>query len=415
MSFFTKVSGWFGFAGALGDRVGQQINLPSAALISDTSSVGVDGALQISTIWAAIDRRASILASLPFFAYFVDADGQKKPARNTRLYSLLRESPNSRMTSYEFWRAMVMHHDLRGNAYARIDRDKDGEAVALWPMHPDQVNPVVLEDGSMLYEYRINNDVAILSDKNVLPIKNLGNGTTGLSKLEFMRASTDEAAKSQQVATKMFANGGKASGVLMIDAVLNPEQRSIARKNFAEMTDGSTSRLHLLEGNMKFQQLSLTPEQQQLFETRKFMVEDLCRWIDVPPVLVHHSNVTAWGTGIFEIKDGFYTLAMAPLCVNIQQAVRKHVMTPRQRATMEVEFSIDALLRASIKDRFDIYARATQNGLKTRNECRQLENDPPLPGGDMLTAQSNLLPLEKLGTVISGTGASGGDGSQIAQ
>jgi HK97 family phage portal protein len=249
----------------------------------------------------------------------------------------------------------------------------------------------------MVYEYRYGTDIAVLAAANVLHIKNLGNGTTGFSKLEFMRASTDEAAKAQQIATRLFANGGKPTGILMIDAVLNDEQRKKVRENFAGLATGPTARLQLLEASMKYEAISLTPEQQQLFETRKFSVEDICRWFDVPPVLVHHSNVTAWGTGIFEIKDGFYTLALAPLCVNIQQAIRKRVMTPRQRATSGVEFSIDALLRASIKDRYEIYAKAGQNGLKTRNEMRQLENDPPMPGGDVLTVQSNLVPIDLLG------------------
>jgi hypothetical protein len=72
-------------------------------------------------------------------------------------------------------------------------------------------------------------------------------------------------------------------------------------------------------------------------------------------------------------------------------------MTPQQRATMTVEFSLDALLRASLKERMEIYSSAVQNGIKSRNECRQLENDPPYEGGDVFTAQSNLTPIEKLG------------------
>jgi phage portal protein BeeE len=95
-------------------------------------------------------------------------------------------------------------------------------------------------------------------------------------------------------------------------------------------------------------------------------------------------------------------IVRAPLCVNIQQAVRKRVMTSRQRASMTAEFSMDAMLRASIKDRYEIYAKAAQNGLKTRNECRQLENDPPVAGGDDLTVQSNLLPIAFLGKQPTG-------------
>lgn len=94
------------------------------------------------------------------------------------------------------------------------------------------------------------------------------------------------------------------------------------------MAEGSTSRLQILEANMKYEQISMTPEDQQLLETRKFSVEEICRWFDVPPVLVHHSNVTAWGTGIEQIVDGFHKFTIRPMLVNIEQAVRKRVLTP---------------------------------------------------------------------------------------
>jgi len=114
-------------------------------------------------------------------------------------------------------------------------------------------------------------------------------------------------------------------------------------------------------------------------------------------VLVHHSNVTTWGSGIEQIVAGFHKFTVRPILVSIEQAVRKRVMTPAQRAKMTAEFSLDALLRASLKERMEIYSAAVQNGIKSRNECRQLENDPPYAGGDVFTAQSNLLPIEKLG------------------
>jgi HK97 family phage portal protein len=410
MSLLNSFRSWFGRGGAIAETTGTQNASPNSALVPDTANVGVDGALQISTVWACIDRRATTIASLPFFVYETKS-GQRQLARMSRLYSLLHESPNSRMTPFEFWRAMVMNHDLRGNAYARIDRDAGGEALAMWPMPADQVEVRVLPDGSMVYLYSFGSDVAVLASENVLHLKNLGNGTTGLVKLDFMRSATDEAAKAQGAASKIFGTGGKPTGILMLDKVLNKDQREAVAANFAGMAEGSTSRLYVLEANMKYEQLSMSPADQQLLETRKFSVEELCRWFDTPPVLVHHSNVTAWGTGIFEIKDGFYTLALAPLCKNIEQAVRKRVMTPRQRATMTAEFSMDAMMRASIKDRYEIYAKAVQNGLKTRGECRQLENDPPIAGDDVLTAQSNLVPLELLGKVA----ASGGSGANIAQ
>jgi phage portal protein BeeE len=77
-------------------------------------------------------------------------------------------------------------------------------------------------------------------------------------------------------------------------------------------------------------------------------------------------------------------------------------MTPRQRASQSCEFSLDALLRGNIKDRFEVYARAVQNGIMTRNEARQLENLPADESAGRLTAQSNLVPLDMLGQTANG-------------
>ena len=45
----------------------------------------------------------------------------------------------------------------------------------------------------------------------------------------------------------------------------------------------------------------------------------------------------------------------------------------------------------------DSYSKALQNGFMTRNEVRRLENLPVVDGADALTAQNNLVPLDKLG------------------
>jgi len=398
MALFSTFLGWIRGGGAIAERQGEQYPFPGSALVDGTQQIGADGALQIAAVWSCIERRANIVASLPFFAYERMANGQKDLARSSRLFGLLHDSPNARMTPFEFWRSMMINYDLRGNAYARIDRDdKTGEALSLWPMPADQVSHFVLPDGAMVYTYRIENDVAVFPAENVLHMKNLGNGTVGLSKLDFMRATTDEAAKAQTTASKLFGTQGKPSGVLMVDNVLSPAQREAVRKNFGDLAIGNTGRLYVLEANMKYQQLSLSPEDMQLQEARKYGVEEICRWFDVPPVLAHHSNVTTWGSGIDSIMDGWYKLSVRPLLVQIEQAVRKQVMTAQQRARQSVEFNFDALLRGNAKDRAELYAKHVQNGIMTRNEARQLENLPPDPAANDLTAQSNLLPLAMLG------------------
>jgi HK97 family phage portal protein len=395
-SIIASVARWFGLGGALGNRAGMQITGPSVALVDDSVNIGPDGALQISTVWRCVDLVSKMVGSLPFFVYRT-RDGQRELARDAQLYQLLHDSPNGRMTASEFWTALLVNYLLRGNGYARIQRDKVGSAVALWPMPADQVQPYILDTGELVYLYQVGGEQRVLLADDVLHIKDIGNGIVGLSKLDYMRATTTEVARAQGQATKLFANGNKPTGLLYVDRILNDEQRAALRRNFGEIAEGSSSKLYVLEAAMKYEQISLTPAEVQLLETRKYGVEEVCRWFGVPPVLVGHSNVTTWGSGIEQLIDGFYKITVRPLLVGIEQAVAKRVLTPAQRARFTVEFSFDALLRGSAKERFELYASATTNGIMTRNEARQLENLPPMSGGDKLTAQSALLPVEMLG------------------
>jgi HK97 family phage portal protein len=411
-NFFTSLFAWTRWgASATGDSTGVQSTGAGASLVDGVSSPAIDSALQLDTVWACIDRRATTIASLPLFVYKRDARGQKELARAHSLWRLLHDSPNARMTPYDFWRVMVMNHDLRGNAYARIERNDRGEVSALWPMPADQVSCAVLESGELLYKYTINGEDFYFPEDAVLHLRNLGNGTVGMDKLDFMRAGVAEAGSQVQSASKVWASSGKPTGVLMIDHVLKPEQRTALLSRFAGMTEGSASRLYLLEANMKYQQLSISPEQQQMLESRRFSVEQMCRWYDVPPVLVHHANVTTWGSGIEQIMDGFYKLTIRPMLVQIEQALAKRVLSPAERVKMSVEFSLDALLRGNASQRAEVYSKLLQNGVITIAEARQLEGWPQMDGTDGLNVQSNLVPLRMLGQQQGANNAS----SQVSE
>ena len=405
MSILSTIAGWFGFGGSLSQNTGKQSVSPSGSLISGVPNVGVDGALQISGVWAAVSRLSKTISTLPLLVY----EGDKRvPARESSLWQLFHESPNIRMTPCEFWTAMILNLLLRGNAYARIERSENGEAYALWPMPADQVEVNLLKDGSVTYLYRIGSDVAVFSADNILHLKEMGNGTVGMARLDYMKITTAEAANAQEAASKLFASGGKPTGVLMIDQTLNPDQRSTLLERFAEMASGTTSRLFLLEASMKYQQVNLTPQDMQLLSTRQFTIQEIGRWFDIPAILLNQTEgTTTLGSSADGIIEAFYKLTILPAVESLEQAIRKRVLTSAQRARYTVEFSMDGLLRSNTSVRMDLYAKAVQNGLKTRNECRQLENDPPLPGGDQLTAQTNLVPIDMLGKVKPAGGVNG--------
>lgn len=397
-TFLGRLAGFFRYSSSgVGEHTGTQKTGPDAPAVPGSKDLPINGALQIATVWQAIEILSGVVASLPLFVYEAGRNGMKELARDAALWGLLHESPNSRMTPFEFWRAIVINLLLRGNAYARLERRENGEVFAMWPMAADQVEHMLLPDGSSAYRYYLDGLIVILAESSVLHIKGLGNGITGLDRLSYMRGTTTEAIASQSMTSQLFDSGGKPAGVLMIDRVLDAKQRKAVKDNFATIAETPYSRLHLLEADMKYQQLNISPAEAQALETRRFSVEEFARWFNIPAVLLNHANVTTWGSGVDSLLEGFVKFNLGPFLVNLQQAVRKRVLTPAQRARYTVEFSADALLRASLEKRIELYGKAINSGIYSPNEARQLENLPPEKGGNQLLIQGAMIPLTHVG------------------
>lgn len=397
-TLLSRLSGFFRYrSSGVGEREGTQDSGPNGPAVPGAKELPVDGALQIATVWQAVEILSGMIASLPLFVYQAGRNGMKDLARDTALWDLLHESPNSRMTPFEFWRAITVNLLLRGNGYARLERRDNGEVFAMWPMAADQVEHMLLPDGSSTYAYYLNGLTVVLAESSVLHIKGLGNGITGLDRLSYMRGTTTEAIASQGMTSQLFEHGGKPAGVLMIDRVLDKKQREAVKANFASIAETPYSRLHLLEADMKYQQLNISPAEAQALETRRFSVEEFARWFNIPAVMLNHANVTTWGSGVESLIDGFLKVNLGPQLVNLQQAIRKRVLTAAQRARYSIEFSADALLRATLEKRIELYGKAINGGIYSPNEARQLENLPPEKGGDQLLIQGAMIPLTQVG------------------
>ncbi|MDB2704904.1 phage portal protein [Pseudomonadota bacterium] len=404
MNYLNKAWRW-ATSSATQQKNGTQSSEPTSSAHEDAPKVGIDSALQVSTVWACVALIVENVSSLPLDVHKTDSSGKREAAVNDRLYQVMHESPNKRQTSMEFWLQMLLNLVLRGNAYARVMRDNKGEVVALWPMSADQIDVIVADDGSLVYAYTYENKGIVYPENEVLHIRGMGNGVIGLSPLDYMRSSVGVAIAAQNHTTRTFRKDARRPGVMMSDTVFTPEQRKAVKANFGDIASGNGKELYVLEANLKFEPLGMSPADIQLLESRKFAVQDLARWFGVPSVLINDTGETSsLGSSVQTIVDGFFKLKLRPMLILIEQRVRKSVLSSRQRsAGYVVEFNFDALLRASLKDRMDIYAKAVQNGLKTRNECRKRENDAPTDDGNDLTVQSNLVPLRLLDQ-LSGKG-----------
>jgi HK97 family phage portal protein len=388
---------WNRFIGNGSTRVpGIQYTGPLAYVEEAALPVTEDTAMQVSAVWACVRLLSETVASLPINVYKKTEDGRTLD-QSSWLYTLFSYKPNRYQNKLEFFETIMMNLALHGNAYAKITR-AGGAVRSLMPLMSAQVVPTLLPDGSVVYEYTDGTNVDIYASESIWHIKLFGNGIVGKSPISFGRNIIGIAQAAEKSTSKIYQNGGKPSGVLSFDRLLTPEQRSKVRENFTSLTTGTDDRLLVLESGMKFDSISLSPQDIELLSSRKFQIEEICRWFGVPSVLVNDTGgATAWGSGIEQIVSGFYKLNLRPYLERIEASVNYGLLSKEESEIYELEFDFEGLLRSDFKSRVDAYRTAIAGSVMTPNEARKLEGLPILDGGDILFAPLNMTSIEKMG------------------
>lgn len=371
---------------------------------SRSSTPHIDAALQLSTVWACVRLIAETISTLPLLTYERRGDN-RQVAREHWLYPLLHDSPNADMTAVEFWTAVVSGLLLWGNSYVLKSFNGAGKIVALTPLNPALMAPRRQKNGTILYLYADPSGQKEYTEREIWHLKGFTtDGLTGLSPISIGCRSIGSAIAVESASAATYTNSMRVHGVVSVKEYLKKDQRDQMKEKVmgAVFGNAQTGQLQLLEGGAEFKQLSMNPADAQMLESRSFSVEDLCRWFGVPPSMIGHGTaVSNWGTGREQINLGFLQYVLRPILINIEQGVRKSLLSPAERIRYYAEYSLEGLLRADSAGRAAYYATMVQNGLKTRNEVRALENDPPMDGGNELTVQSNLIPLTLLGKITN--------------
>ncbi|MCA3201973.1 phage portal protein [Cupriavidus sp.] len=395
-------------AGALAGWIGVPLGLESGAFWSawfggrnfTGESVTVNSTLQLSTAWACVRLLADTLSTLPLNVYRESGD-TKTLAKDHELYRLLHTRPNADMTAAVFWQVYVACLMLWGAAYVEKRRNVTGGLTALDILQPACMKPPrVREDGRVEWRYAD----PVLKRERVIPEDDLWylpaftlDGLNALSPVQMGANVFGGAIAADRASAATFKDGMKSAGLVTMDAVLKPGQRDDIRKHVKTVSDEGG--YMVLEKGAGFQQLKMNPQDAELLATRGFNVEEICRWYRVPPWMVGHTEKsTSWGTGIEQQMIGFVTFSLRPWAVRIEQSISKDLVRVPERDVVSAEFALEGLLRGDSASRAGFYSQMTQNGIYTRDDCRKKENMPPMGGNaDVLTVQSNLVPIDKLG------------------
>ena len=384
-------------------------------------------AMQMTAVYSCVRILAEAVAGLPLHLYRYKEDGGKEKALDHPLYLLLHDEPNPEMSSFVFRETLMTHLLLWGNAYAQIIRNGRGEVMALYPLMPDRMAVDRDDKGQLYYEYTTSADDAPISKgsivrlkpSDVLHIPGLGfDGLVGYSPIAMAKNAIGLAIATEEYGSKFFANGAQPSGVLEHPGTIKDPQR--VRDSWMSQFGGSanSNKIAVLEEGLKYTPISISPEQAQFLETRKFQINEIARIFRVPPHMVGDLEKSSF-SNIEQQSLEFVKYTLEPWLVRWEQSIQRILFSADEKKRYFVRFNVEGLLRGDYASRMNGYAVGRQNGWMSANDIRELENLDRIPaeeGGDLYLINGNMTKLKDAGIfAASGAGKEEGTDEEVLE
>lgn len=366
--------------------------------------VNEETAMKFSAYYAGVRIISETIASLPLNVYRRLPGGGKEKDTDHHLYYLLHNQPNRDMSSF-IWREVVKAHILLwGNHYSLTPRNGMGRVQEIYPLLPWKVQPekVQTSEGKIkIYHYYPDEGPIInLGPDEVLHIPGLSfDGLVGKSPLGWYREQIGLGLAMEEYSARFFSGGMHAGGVFTTPQALKEETYQRLKKELKAKYAG-LSKAHetmILEQELKFDKISIDPNDAQLLESKKFQIEEIARILRVPLHLLQNLDKATFNN-IEELGMSFVIYCIRPWLVRDEQAFNMQLLPTYEKKTHFIEHVVEGLLRGDIKTRYEAYAKGRQHGWLSADDIRELENMNPLPEGQgkIYLAPLNMIPLSQI-------------------
>lgn len=365
-------------------------------------SVNADTAMRHSSVYACTRLISQRIATLPCNLYRITGLGREL-ARKHPLFRLLRLKPNKRMTAPVFWEAVVASILLQRGAYLEKILNGGGQMAAIGFLHPQRIGPGATDE---IYTYiETDGRRREIPRRKVIYIPAFTtDGEHGVSVIEYGLNAIGNAQAADQAAGKTFKQGLLPTTAFKYPKVLRKEQRKEARETIETLSGAANSgKPIILEADMAIEQIGINPHDAQLLESRQVSAEEICSLFGVFPTMIGRGDkASSWASSSEQLNLWFLNYTLMAWMKRIEAAVTDGFLSPVEQLEYYAEFNPEVMLRGDNEAQREFWQSALQNGHMNRNEVRRMRNLPPMPGGDVFTVQSNLIPIDALGKTDPG-------------
>lgn len=360
-------------------------------------------AMSFDAVYSCVKIIAETCAILPRHVVKVLDRGKERLVGHP-VARLIAINPNPDMTAQTYWETIVGHAALGGDGYAQILKSGNprGYPTQLRLLDPDRMTVERenhTETGRILYQYQPQGvaKVTLLEDQ-VFHLTGFGNdGLNGFSPIEFHRQTIGAALANIEHSGSFYGRGAMPSGVLEYEGHFKDKQKMqefLKEWNDNHQGSGNAYGTALLQQGITYKPMTMSARDAQTVEMFKLNVRQIARIYRMPLHKIADMDA-ATNNNIEQEAIEFVQDTIMPWLERIAQEIKRKLFLPGDDALF-VEHVIEKLLRADIETRYKAYALALQNGFKTPNEVRALEDDNPKPGGDDLIVQAQMEPLDQI-------------------
>jgi len=350
--------------------------------------VNAESALTYSAVWRAVNLIARDVAKLPLFIYQRMGESGKRRAMEHPASPLVRTRVNPYMDVFQFRLTLQAQALLRGNGYAKIDRNGSGAPVALWPQDASRVHTEWRGPNKdrLVYVVRTeDNRDDIVQAENMIHIRGLGDGYNGMSVVAKARESLGLGMAAQRYGAAFFGNSARPSAALEYPETMDADVQKRLKQSWNEIHQGveNAHRLAIFENGGKLNTYGMSNEDAQFLGTRQFEVREVANWFGTPPHKLGDTTRTAYAS-LEQENQAYLDDALDPWLVTWETEFRLKLLSVREvsRDSHLIEFVRQALVRANIKDRGAFYNLGISGGWLSRDEVRARENLNPIPDGE---------------------------------
>lgn len=317
----------------------------------------------------------------------------KEHAKDHGAYRVLKYKPNGWQTPYEAKSQIQLSVLENGSGYARIIWSR-GRPVALIPLAFERVRAELGDDFAMRYYYtRSDGGQVQLSQREMFHLRDLStDGVTAIARMKLAKGAIKLARDAEKAAGRIFETGNMAGGAIESPNELSETAYGRMKQSMSDEYEGAQNagKWMILEEGAKANKFGSSAVDAQHIENRNAQIAEVARAFGVPRPLLMMDD-TSWGSGIEQLGIYFVQYGLQHWFTAWEQALARSFLLDSELGQLYFKFNERALLRGTLKDQTDAFAKAAGAGghrpwMKT-NEIRDCLDMPASddPQADMLS------------------------------